>query len=66
MLPNLMVTAIASAVAYSLTLIDIHYLLLLVAQAISFVGVYLIVMKVARVEIFEYLVVELKTKFKKK
>lgn len=66
MLPNLMVTAIASAVAYSLTLIDIHYLLLLVAQAISFVGVYLIVMKVARVEIFEYLVVELKTKIKKK
>ena len=66
MLPNLMVTAIASAVAYSLTLTDIHYLLLLVAQAISFVGVYLIVMKVARVEIFEYLVVELKTKFKKK
>lgn len=65
-MPNLIVTAIASASAYSLTFVDMHYLVLLVAQAICFVGVYLVVMKVAKVEIFEYLAVELKLRLKKK
>ena len=64
-LPNLIVTVIASIAAYSLTFLDMHYLLLLVAQAICFVLVYLFVMKVAKVEAFNYLVAELKSKLKR-
>lgn len=65
-LPNLIVALIASASAYMLTYIPgIHYILLLAMQAISFVAVYVLIMKVAKVEIFEYLVRELKSKLKK-
>ena len=65
LLPNLMVTAVATAVAYSLAFVNMHYLLLLVAQAMSFVVVYIGVMKIAKVEAFNYLVAELKSKLKK-
>lgn len=65
LLPNLMVTAIASIVAYSFAFVDMHYLLLLVAQAICFVVVYLVVMKIAKVDAFNYLVTEIKSKLKK-
>lgn len=65
LLPNLVVTAIASAVAYSLVLVNMHYLLLLVAQAVCFVIVYVVVMKIAKVETFNYLVAEIKSKLKK-
>lgn len=64
-LPNLIVTIIASVAAYSLTFVDMHYLLLLVAQAVIFVVVYIGVMKIAKVETFNYLVAELKSKLKK-
>lgn len=63
--PNLVVTAIASTTAYSLVLVNMHYLLLLVAQATCFVLAYLVVMKIAKVETFNYLVAELKSKLKK-
>lgn len=65
-LPNLIVTLIASASAYMLTYIPgINYILLLAMQAICFIAVYVLIMKVAKVEIFEYLVRELKSKIKK-
>ena len=56
---------LASVAAYSLTFVDMHYLLLLVAQAVIFVVVYIGVMKIAKVETFNYLVAELKSKLKK-
>lgn len=65
LIPNLIVALVASAAAYSLTFINMHYLLLLVMQAITFVMVYLGVMKIAKVESFNYLVAELKSKLKK-
>ncbi len=65
LIPNLIVASIASVVAYSLTFINMHYVLLLVVQAIIFVVVYLGVMKIAKVETFSYLVAELKSKLKK-
>ncbi len=66
-LPNLIIALIASASAYLLTYIPgIHYISLLVVQIICFIMVYLTVMKVAKVEIFEYLAVELKSRLRKK
>lgn len=65
LMPNLIVSAVASVAAYSFIFIDMHYLLLLVVQAIIFVVVYLGVMKIAKVETFNYLVAELKSKLKK-
>ena len=65
LLPNLMVTAVASVVTCLLVFINMHYLLLLVAQTICFAVVYIGVMKITKVEAFNYLVAELKSKLKK-
>ncbi len=66
-LPNLLVTAIASVVAYSFSYIaDIHYILMMFLQSICFVSVYLLIMKLAKVEVFNYILVEIKSKLKKK
>lgn len=65
--PNLLVSIVASVVTYVFKYIpDIHYLLLLVIQAVCFVTIYIVVMKAAKVETFEYLVAELKSRIKKK
>lgn len=64
--PNFAVTVVAGTVSYVLTqVIDVHNLALMVLQMLCFAAIYLLLMKLFKVESFEYLITELKTRLKK-
>ncbi len=65
-LPNFAITVIAGVVSYLLPqVIDMHYLAMMVVQILCFATIYLMFMKMFKVESFEYLITELKTRIKK-
>lgn len=64
--PNFAVTVVAGAVSYVLAqVVDVHYMAQMVLQILCFAAIYLLLMKIFKVESFEYLITELKTRLKK-
>lgn len=64
-LPNLVIAGVAGGIAYFVsTVTDMHYVPLIIVQIVCFWAVYLLVMKVCKIEAFEYIVSEIKTRKK--